>query len=100
MKAVVQQLLSLTDQLKEIKAGLFMLRQTRLERFKDCWIDSQDVISALSISSRTLQAMRNSGQLKFTYLNGKYFYKVADLEAMLEQNYAAHPKLLFPDEAE
>jgi len=89
---LIQELLSLISEIKEMKAGLMLLRQTRAERFKDSWIDGQDVLIALNISQRTLQSLRDNGTLCFSRINGKFYYKVSDLEALLENNYSGNPK--------
>ena len=92
MMEMVQELLSLISEVKEVKAGLTLLRQTRMERFKESWVDGQDVLMALNISQRTLQSLRDNGTLYFSRINGKFYYKVADLEALLENNYSGNPQ--------
>jgi len=92
MNEILQGLLSLSGELKEIKAQLQYLKKTRAEIFNETWIDGQDVLLALNISQRTLQTLRDSGTLPFSKLNGKFYYKVSDLEALLESNYSGNLK--------
>jgi hypothetical protein len=92
MNEILQGLLSLSGELKEIKAQLQYLKKTRAEIFNESWIDGQDVLLALNISQRTLQTLRDSGTLPFSKLNGKFYYKVSDLEALLESNYSGNLK--------
>jgi len=92
MQEIVKGILALSGELKEIKAQLQYLRKTRAEIFNETWIDGQDVLLALNISQRTLQTMRDSGTLPFSRLNGKFYYKVSDLEALLESNYSGNLK--------
>ena len=92
MMEMIQELLSLVSEIKEIKAGLMLIRQTRVERFKESWIDGQDVLMALNISQRTLQSLRDNGTLRFSRINGKFYYKISDLEVLLENNYSGNPK--------
>lgn len=92
MEEIVKVLLHLSGELKEIKAQLQYLRKTRTEIFNETWIDGQDVLLALNISQRTLQTLRDSGTLPFSRLNGKFYYKVSDLEALLESNYSRNLK--------
>ncbi len=92
MMEVMQMLLQLSAAIKEIKAQLLVLKQTRTEAFKQTWIDGQDVMLALKISKRTLQSLRDSGILPFSRINGKFYYKVADLENLLESNYSRNLK--------
>ena len=55
---------------------------------KQSWIDGQDVMLALKVSKRTLQTMRDTGILPYSRINGKFYYKVEDLEKLLESNYS------------
>lgn len=92
MMEVMQLLLEVSSAIKEIKAQLLVLKQTRTEKFKQSWIDGQDVMLALKISKRTLQSLRDSGTLPYSRINGKFYYKVADLEKLLESNYSRNLK--------
>lgn len=92
MNEVIQALLALSNDLKEVKACLQAIKQTRAEKFKESWIDGQDVMLALNISQRTLQTLRDNGTLPFSRMGGKFYYKVSDLEALLEHNYSANSK--------
>jgi hypothetical protein len=92
MEEIVKGLLHLSGELKEIKAHLQYLKKTRAEIFNESWIDGQDVLLALNISQRTLQTLRDSGTLPFSKLNGKFYYKVSDLESLLESNYSGNLK--------
>lgn len=92
MNEILQSILHLYGELKEIKAHLQYLKKTRAEIFNESWIDGQDVLLALNISQRTLQTLRDSGTLPFSKLNGKFYYKVSDLEALLESNYSGNLK--------
>lgn len=97
MDEIVKGILALSGELKEVKAQLQYLRKTRTEIFNETWIDGQDVLLALNISPRTLQTLRDSGTLPFSRLNGKFYYKVSDLEALLESNYSPNLKSLSHD---
>ncbi len=92
MIELMQALLKLAGDIKEVKALLFSLKQTRAEKFKETWIDGQDVMLALNISKRTLQSLRDTGTIPYSRINGKFYYKVADLEKLLERNYSRNNK--------
>ena len=51
----------------------------------DKWIDAQEVCQALGISKRCLQAHRNSGLIPCSHIGGKYFYREADIQKILEE---------------
>lgn len=88
MMEVIQILLDLSSSIKEIKAQLLVLKQTRAEAFKQSWIDGQEVLFALKISKRTLQKLRDTGMLPYSRINSKFYYKITDLEKLLESNYS------------
>lgn len=92
MMEIMQALLKLSGDIKEVKAYLQAFKKTRAENFKESWIDGQDVMLALIISKRTLQTLRDSGVLPYSRINGKFYYKVADLEKLLESNYSQNLK--------
>lgn|SRR5574344_1069506 len=88
MMEMMQLLLELSSTIKEVKAQVSVLKQTRAERFNETWIDGQDVVLSLKISKRTLQSLRDTGILPYSRINGKFYYKVADLEKLMESNYS------------
>lgn len=81
-------LLKISQEIKTIKTYIEFFRKTRLEKFNEAWIDGQDVMQVLHISKRTLQSLRDSGSLPYSRLNGKFYYKLSDIENMLESNYS------------
>jgi len=92
MNELFKPILVLTNDVKEVKACLEKLIQTRAELFKQNWIDGQEVMIALNISQRTLQTLRDNGTLPYSRINGKFYYKVSDLEALLDSNYSVNAK--------
>jgi len=57
--------------------------QTPLE----AWLDNQDVMQLLHISPRTLQTLRSNGTLPFSRIGNKLFYRRADIQQILKDNY-------------
>jgi hypothetical protein len=94
MNEIIQSLFALSNDIKEVKACLLAMKQTRAEKFKESWIDGQDVMLALNISQRTLQTLRDNGTLPYSRINGKFYYRISDLEALLENNYSGNLKKL------
>jgi hypothetical protein len=90
MTEIIDLLLTLSQDVKDLKARIELLRQSRAEVLKDTWIDNQDVLQTLHISKRTLQTLRTNGTLPYTKVKGKFYYKVADIEQLLQDNYYNH----------
>lgn len=90
MTEIIDLILALSQDIKDLKARIELLRQSRAEVLKDTWIDNQDVLQTLHISKRTLQTLRTNGTLPYTKVKGKFYYKVADIEQLLQDNYYNH----------
>lgn len=89
MSELMDLIIRLSDDIRVVKAYLqCIIRKSPAEQFRDNWIDSQDVMQALHISKRTLQSLRDNGVLPYSRINNKFYYKVADVEALLENNYS------------
>jgi hypothetical protein len=47
------------------------------------WLDKQDILERMHISSRTLQSWRSLGILPFIKIRKKIYYKESDLRRLL-----------------
>jgi hypothetical protein len=56
------------------------------QSMNDRWIDKQDILTSMHISSRTLQRWRTKGILPFSRIGRKIYYKESDLNKLLGQN--------------
>ena len=89
MEEFVTAINRLSEETKELKALLqTLLKLSRIRLLKEEWVDGQDLSSALHISQRTLQSLRESGKLPYSRLKAKkYFYKYSDIRTLLKNNY-------------
>ena len=87
MNEIMKALLFLSQEIKELKALVVQVQKTRTQKFNENWIDAQDVMLSLHISRRTLQSLRDNGTLPYSRINGKLYYKMSDVESLLESNY-------------
>jgi len=88
MKEIIDLILILSNEIKNIKVYLEFIKKSKLELFSQSWIDGQDVMQAMHISKRTLQSLRDNGTLPYSRLNGKFYYKISDIENILNDNYS------------
>ena len=51
------------------------------------WIDNSDVMRMLNISRRTLQTLRSNGNIPFSRIGNKIYYRRQDIQNMLARNY-------------
>lgn len=90
MTEVIELLRQLSISMTEVRTYIMALKKPELQNFKDTWVDGQGVMQTLHISKRTLQSLRDSGVLPFSRINGKFYYKVSDLQNLLNSNYSGH----------
>jgi hypothetical protein len=87
MNDILQILFSFQVELKEIKESLNKLTKPVPCHLAGTWLDGQEVLFLLHISKRNLQKLRSNGILPYSRISGKFYYKVADIEQLLEKNY-------------
>lgn len=52
----------------------------------DNWVDNHEVCTWLQVSPRTLQRLRASRLVNFSLIRGKVFYRVSEIERLLNEN--------------
>jgi hypothetical protein len=87
MTEIIDLLVALSQEIKDLKARIDINKATRVEHLKNTWIDNQDVMQMLHISPRTLQTLRANGTIPYSKIRGKFYYKVSDIEKLLQANY-------------
>lgn len=90
MTEIIDLIMSLSQDVKDIKARLDVLKYTGALNLKNTWLDNQDVMQTLHISKRTLQTLRSNGTIPYSKIKGKFYYKAADIEQILQDNYYNH----------
>ena len=53
-------------------------------RIEKEWIEGKTLAASLNISLRTLQSLRESGKLSFSAVGKKVYYKVAEVQKLLD----------------
>ena len=88
MNEVMMLLSQLVENFEVIRAYILSIKKSKLDNLKESWVDGNEVANALNVSNRTLQTFRDNGTLPYSRVKGKFYYKVADIEALLESNYS------------
>ncbi len=88
MNEVMMLLRQLVENFEVIRAYILSIKKSKLDNLKESWVDGNEVANALNVSNRTLQTFRDNGTLPYSRVKGKFYYKVADIEALLESNYS------------
>ena len=81
------------EQFKELHKALVALKdevitsiQTQQQTF-ELPLTEAKVLEMLEVSPKTLRKYRNEGILAYSQIGNKYFYKMSDIERMLNQAY-------------
>jgi hypothetical protein len=51
------------------------------------FLDNQEFIQLMNISKRTAQTWRDEGKVSFSQIGSKIYYKMKDVEVLLDKNY-------------
>jgi hypothetical protein len=85
-----QLLLIEIERIEQFRASIDKIKgKTTLSKnsLSDHYIDNNEFIIKMNISKRTAQLWRDKGLIKFIQIGAKIYYKLPDVEQMLQQNY-------------
>ena len=86
MEAVIltkEQFNTMLTSIEEIKSKLDKQNKNPEETF----LDNQEFLLLMKISKRTAQTWRDEGKISFSQVGNKIYYKLADVEELLEKHY-------------
>ncbi len=53
----------------------------------DTFIDNQEFIQIMNVSKRTAQSWRDDGIISFSQIGSKIYYRMSDVQALLDKHY-------------
>lgn len=86
MEAVIltkEQFTELKGSLDEIKNKI----ENQNKKPQEVFIDNQEFLVMMKISKRTAQTWRDEGKISFSQVGNKIYYKLSDVETLLNQHY-------------
>ena len=88
MEVIAIQKSALDEMKKELKT-LLELTENATKKYtsifkEEKWLDNQEVCLMMNITKRTLQTYKDKGLLPYSKLNRKNYYKISDVQALLE----------------
>jgi hypothetical protein len=86
MNAVIltsEQYSNLVNRLDNLNATLEANQKPAQETF----LDNQEFIQLMHISKRTAQTWRDEGKISFSQIGSKIYYKMKDVDVLLDKNY-------------
>jgi hypothetical protein len=78
------------EQYNELVVRLDKLNSTLESNQKpshETFLDNQEFIQLMHISKRTSQTWRDEGKISFSQIGSKIYYKMKDVEVLLDKNY-------------
>lgn len=86
MEAVIltaEQYNNLVSRLDKLNSTL----ESNQQPSKETFLDNQEFIQLMHISKRTAQTWRDEGKISFSQIGSKIYYKMKDVEVLLDKNY-------------
>lgn len=74
---------SLSNSIEEIKRVI--LKDSK--KPTEIYLDNQEFLLLMKISKRTAQTWRDEGKISFSQVGNKIYYKMTDVEELLEKHY-------------
>lgn len=74
---------NLVTRLDAIQARL----EGKTDQKKETFIDNQEFLLLMKISKRTAQTWRDDGVISFSQVGNKIYYKLSDVEKLLQDHY-------------
>lgn len=75
----------LRSELENLKS--LLVKNNKINLIAENWYDVSEACFALKCSKRKLQTLRDTQKLKFSKIDGKIYFKVSDIQELLEANY-------------
>ena len=86
MEAIIftkDQFTELMDRLDTIQKQI----NAKVDPKKETFLDNQEFLLLLKISQRTAQTWRDEGKISFSQVGNKIYYKLSDVEKLMQENY-------------
>lgn len=86
MEAVIltkEQYNVLLSRLDDLKTSL----EEKSKKPEESFLDNQEFLLLMNISKRTAQTWRDEGIISFSQIGSKIYYRMKDVEVLLDKNY-------------
>ncbi|MGV1012555.1 MAG: helix-turn-helix domain-containing protein [Flavobacterium sp.] len=78
------------DQFSDLMSKLDLIQSqlnTKGDNKKETFLDNQEFLLLMKISKRTAQTWRDEGKISFSQVGSKIYYKLSDVEKLLQEHY-------------
>ena len=78
------------DQFSDLMSKLDTIQSqlnSKADPKKETFLDNQEFLLLMKISKRTAQTWRDEGKISFSQAGSKIYYKLSDVEKLLQEHY-------------
>ena len=78
------------DQFSDLMTKLEAIQtqlNSKVDPKKETFLDNQEFLLLMKISKRTAQTWRDEGKISFSQVGSKIYYKLSDVEKLLQEHY-------------
>jgi hypothetical protein len=78
------------DQFSDLMSKLDTIQSqlnSKTDPKKETFLDNQEFLLLMKISKRTAQTWRDEGKISFSQVGSKIYYKLSDVEKLLQEHY-------------
>ena len=78
------------DQFSDLMSKLDTIQNqinSKADPKKETFLDNQEFLLLMKISKRTAQTWRDEGKISFSQVGNKIYYKLSDVEKLLQEHY-------------
>ncbi len=87
MQEVINLVSVIKKDIETMRTDISKMVKTHSQVLAEEWIEKDKVMAILKIKERKLQTLRDNGTLPFSQIDGKFYYKTSDVEALLNKHY-------------
>ncbi|MGE5521500.1 MAG: helix-turn-helix domain-containing protein [Candidatus Dadabacteria bacterium] len=87
MSDIIPILSGIRRDMEALQRTVAQMSKTHAQQLSEEWVTKEQVMAILKISPRTLETFKRKGILPFTKIQGMFYFRTADIENLLKQNY-------------
>ena len=73
--------------MESLSRSVAQLHKTHAQLLSEEWVNKDQVMAILKISTRTLESLKSKGILPYTKIQGMFYFRTMDIENLLKANY-------------
>ena len=87
MSDILPILSSIKRDMESLSRTVAQMNKTHAQVLSEEWINKDQVMALLKISTRTLESLKSKGILPYTKIQGIFYFRTMDIENLLKENY-------------